>query len=227
MDTMADRLKLALKVRGMTPADLIQQKVLSRAGVYFLLDGTTKAEGVKAATITKLCKVLRIERDWLLTGRGQMDAIDQPQDDADWSDVRGYAQAIGLGSGPEADEYAETHKLKFRRESLAGKRLSSHRLAVMYGAGDSMLPRIKAGDAILFDQDDVRPRDGYVYVVLVPGAGGKEYQAKRCMILDDAVYFVADNPAGDHNWRKPKRMDDKQLPVQIIGRVRWIGSWEG
>lgn len=146
--------------------------------------------------------------------------------DADWSDVSGFAQAVGLGSGPEADEYAEAHKLKFRANSLSRKRLFARNLAVMYGAGDSMLPRIRPGDAILFDTSDTKPRDGALFVIQVHGIAGAEYQAKRCMVLDETTYFAADNPAGDHQWRKPRRMDAKKAPIEIIGRVRWIGSWE-
>lgn len=144
-----------------------------------------------------------------------------------WADVKGFAQAVGLGSGPEASEYAETHKLKFRADSLARQRLNPNYLAVMYGAGDSMEPRIHSGDAILFDTSDVRPQDGQLFVILVPGAGAEEYNVKRCEIVDDLVLFRADNEAGDHNWKKPKRMDNRRQPIKIIGRVRWIGSWEG
>lgn len=149
-------------------------------------------------------------------------------DDGDWSDILGYAQAMGLGGGPEAQEYAETHKLKFRADSLARKRLNPSKLAVMYGRGDSMEPRVLSGDAILFDMSDTRPRDGALFVIMIDGGGAaKEYQVKRCEILDDFVYFKADNPGGDHNWKKPRRMDSPRHPIEIIGRVRWIGSWEG
>lgn len=139
-----------------------------------------------------------------------------------WADIQGYAQAVGLGKGAEAQEYAETHKLKFRAESLSRKGLRPAGLAVMYGQGDSMVPRIHPGDAVLFDTGDTRPRDGAIFVIQWKG----EIYAKRAMVLEDAVYFAADNPAGDHNWRKPKRMDAKRDPIHILGRVRWIGSWE-
>ncbi len=144
----------------------------------------------------------------------------------DWSDVKGYAQAVGLGEGAEAQEYAETHKLKFRAESLARQGLKPDGLAVMYGSGDSMLPRLQPGDAILFDQNDTRPRDGALFVIQVHGAANAEYQVKRAMLLDDALYFAADNPGGDHSWKKPRKADAKRGHIEILGRVRWIGSWE-
>lgn len=140
----------------------------------------------------------------------------------EWDEVRGFPQAVGLGSGAEAEEYAEAHKLKFRAESLRRKGLYARNLAVYYGKGDSMQPRIQDGDAILFDTSDQKPRDGQVFVVRV----GKELFAKRCEILEETVFFRTDNPEGDHNWRKPKRMDNPRSPIEIIGRVRWIGSWE-
>jgi phage repressor protein C with HTH and peptisase S24 domain len=93
---------------------------------------------------------------------------------------------------------------------------------VFYGKGDSMEPRIKSGDAILFDTSDTRAIDGAIYIILWRG----EYYAKRALVLDDVVYFATDNPRGDHNWTKPKRVDAKRDPITIVGRVRWIGSWE-
>jgi len=49
---------------------------------------------------------------------------------------------------------------------------------------------------------------------------------KRCDIIDRIVYFRSDNPDGDHQWKKPRRMEDPAHPIDILGRVRWIGSWE-
>lgn len=169
---------------------------------------------------------LGVRTEWLETGRGPKEGAAAHSEPA-WSDVRGYAQAVGLGGGVEAQEYAETHKLKFRADSLARKRLLPDRLAVMYGQGDSMLPRIHDGDAILFDTSDTRPKDGALYVIQVQGVAGREYQVKRAMLLEDVLYFTADNPAGEHTWKKPHRADAKRGHIEIIGRVRWIGSWEG
>lgn len=171
---------------------------------------------------------LGISATWILEARGPVmlsNAVARAPS-VEWSDVQGFAQAVGLGTGPEASEYAETHRLKFRADSLARKRLNPERLAVMYGAGDSMLPRIRAGDAILFDTTDTQPRDGALFVISVPGAGGPEYQVKRCEVIGEMVTFRADNPAGDHNWNRPRLMHDRRAPIEIVGRVRWIGSWE-
>lgn len=232
MDTIGQRLKAAMDAKGYGVDDLVSRKVLSRAGVYQWLNDTVKADKVRGVTVDKICRALGVNRDWLLHGRGPMDDGESPlvaelAESPDWPDITGYSQQVGLSDGAEAIEYAETHKLKFRADSLRRKRLNPRDLAVFYGKGDSMEPRIHSGDAILFDQADTRLRDGHLFVILVPGAGAESYSVKRCEILDDIVYFRADNPKGDHNWRKARRMDDERHPIKIIGRVRWIGSWEG
>jgi len=167
--------------------------------------------------LAKLASALGVSQNELL-GKSPLPHVRRD----DWADVRGFAQAAGLGNGAEANEYAEAHSLKFKASSLSRKRLQPDKLAVFYGKGDSMLPRIRPGDAILFDTSDTRPVDGAIFLIMWRG----EYYAKRAMALDDIVYFVTDNATADHNWNKPKRMDSKRDPIEIIGRVRWIGSWE-
>lgn len=224
---MGERLQRAMTLRGIGVMDLVGAQVMSRANVYLILNGTTQPDKIREDTVDKLCRFLRVNRRWLLHGKGSIEGEPHESQGAEWREVRGFAQAVGLGHGPEAAEYAQTHQLKFRADSLARKRLNPDNLAVMYGSGDSMLPRIRPGDAILFDTSDTRPSDGELFVIMVPGAGGREYQVKRCEIIDDIVFFRADNPSGDHHWIKARRMDNKRNPVEIIGRVRWIGSWEG
>lgn len=233
MDTLGSRLKEAMTIRGVTVDDLASRKVLSRAGVYQWLNDTVKRDKVREETVQKLCEALRVSREWLMDGRGHMSpnvvsdsASEYRATRDDHVSIDAYSQAVGLSDGVEAQEYAETHKLKFKADSLARKRLSPSSLAVFYGKGDSMEPRIQSGDAVLFDQSDTRPRDGALFVILVPGVGSDSYSVKRCEVIDDLVLFKADNPSGDHGWRKPRRMDDPKKPIKIIGRVRWIGSWE-
>lgn len=217
--TVGERIIEMLRVRKMTRPELAKLSGVGYSTVSEIMRG-----GQKSTTyIYALARTLGVRDEWLATGHGERDRpIPAPTDDKDWRDVIGYSQAAGLGTGAEAEEYAEAHKLKFKASSLRRKRLQPDKLAVFYGKGDSMLPRIQSGDAILFDTGDVRPVDGAIFLIMWKG----EYYVKRAELLDDAVYFRTDNPSGDHAWNKPKRMDSKRDPITIIGRVRWIGSWE-
>lgn len=227
MGTMGERLQAALDARRCTAVELIHALKMAKGTVYNILNDTTRPEKVWADTSKRICKYLRISDDWLVHGVGDMDAA-QPTEtnEPDWDNILGYAHAVGLGDGPDADEYAETHKLKFRSDSLRRKRLRPQSLAVMYGKGDSMLPRIRTGDAILFDTSDTRPQDETLFVIMCRGIAGDGFSVKRCRQFGEHWFFEALNPEGDHQWRRPRQMDDAKTPCEIIGRVRWIGSWE-
>lgn len=162
---------------------------------------------------------------WIVSGDGPMRQSAAQSDD--WADVHATTQRVGLGAGVEAEDYAETHKLKFKRSSLARKRLKADRLEVAYGHGESMLPRVHDGDAVLFDTSDTTPRDGHMYVICVEGRGDRpEPQVKRCLTIGDLTFFAADNPSAAPEWSKPRRIDDPRKTIRVLGRVRWIGSWE-
>ena len=165
-----------------------------------------------------------VRMEWITSGKQPKQAAmpELTPDEDGWTPILGYAQAAGLGGGKEADEWAETHKLKFRRDSLSRKRLNAGNLRAMYGSGDSMEPTIHSGDAILFDMSDTTPRNRMIYVLLTDGAVNEEYNVKRAIVSKGEVTFVADNPYGDHDWKEPRPYDRS---IKVVGRVRWIGRW--
>lgn len=221
MGTIGERIRAERQAQGVSRQDLARFAGIAVSTLSDLELGLSKS----TTALHKVARRLHVRPEWLETGKGPKEAQVKTEDE--WGDILAYAQQVGLGEGSEAQEYAETHKLKFRTDSLARKRLLGKNLAVMYGKGDSMEPRIHTGDAVLFDQSDTRPRDGHLYVIEVPTLGtANAYSVKRCEIIDEMVFFKADNPRGDHSWRKPRRMDDPRNPIRILGRVRWIGSWE-
>lgn len=227
-DILAANAKMAReRAKFATPKDAAAAIGCSRTLVIAWEDGSTTIKGSKY--LLPAARAYRVRPEWLASNMGP-DGFPWSEsansEEPEWKDVRGTTQGLGLGKAVEADEYAESHKLKFRADSLRRKRLKPEHLEVAYGKGDSMLPRVHDGDAIMFDKSDITPKDGALYVIQLDGSANHEPQVKRCMVLDDAVYFVADNPNGDHGWNRPRRMDSKKQPIEILGRVRWIGSWE-
>lgn len=137
-----------------------------------------------------------------------------------WVDITAYGQGVAAGDGMTAEDYTETHSLKFKKSSLKRKGLFARKLSVFYASGDSMEPRILDGDALLFDESDTTPRDGAIYVVRYEG----HLYVKRLERFGDQWFMTSDNGA-DPKWRKPIAVALGET-LDIIGRVRWIGSWE-
>lgn len=220
MDSIGTRVRLEREAQG------IDRKELARlTGVGYSTLSELERGGMQTSTkLRVIADALGVSLRWLETGKGPKTPKVEAAED-DYTDIVGYSQAAGLGNGAEAVEYAETHSLKFKKTSLRRRGILNRPLAVYYGKGDSMEPAIKDGDAILFDSSDTRVVDGVMYVIQVNGYAHPEFYVKRAMVLDTGVYFQSDNPAGDHNWKKPKAMDSKKHPITVIGRVHWIGGW--
>lgn len=222
METIGSRIRAEREAQGISRAELARTASIATSTLSDLELGLSKS----TTALHKIAKRLALRPEWLETGKGPKAAIEPAPADDDYTDVIGYSQAAGLGAaGAEAMDYAETHSLKFKKSSLRRRGILNKPLAVYYGKGDSMEPAIEDGDAILFDTSDTRVADGVLYVIQVNGQANPEYYVKRAMVLDAGVYFASDNPAGDHNWKKPKAMDSKKHPITVIGRVHWIGGW--
>ena len=173
------------------------------------------------STLEPVARHYGINLRWLISGEGPKMRTDEVRAEPDgWADILGVRQAAALGDGAVPDEYAETHKLKFRTDSLHRKRLRLDRLVVVYGKGDSMYPTIKDGDAILIDTGDKDPKDEKLFVVTY----GDDLLAKRLINLGGRWFIDSDNKA-DPKWKRPVPVDETK-GFEIHGRVRWIGSWE-
>jgi DNA-binding Xre family transcriptional regulator len=126
---MSDRLKSAMAARKITVADLLGRTEISKAGLYFILDGTTNPEKVRFQTIHDICKALRISTDWLMFGFGDMDAgrVDLPSQglriDADTirdaqDALRAIAQVQGLPAAEMPDWVNDPERLALAIEAV-------------------------------------------------------------------------------------------------------------
>jgi phage repressor protein C with HTH and peptisase S24 domain len=217
MGTLAERLREARRDKKAKQEDLARVAGVSKQAISKIENGGTLEPAM--STMEPIARLLGVSVRWLTEGRAPKHVDEAPAEEG-WADIIGVRQAAALGDGAVADEYAETHKLKFRAESLRRKRLKADKLAVLYGKGESMVPTIKDGDAILFDTSDVEPRDDKIYVISYDGA----LMAKRLTDLGGRWFIKSDN-TDDPKWRKPVPVDETKH-FEIHGRVRWIGSWE-
>lgn len=219
METTGTRLRKLREEGGET-----QPQLARLAGVTKQAISRIELDEIKepsASTLEPIARHYSVNLKWLLTGEGpKMRVTSASSEDESWASIMGVRQAAALGDGAEPDEYAETHKLKFRSDSLARKHLKPERLAVVYGKGESMYPTIKDGDAILIDTGDKEPRDDKLFVITY----GRDLFAKRLINLGGKWFIDSDNKA-DPKWKRPEPIDEVR-GFEIHGRVRWIGSWE-
>lgn len=208
--SMGTRLQEALDLRQRTAPDVIAACRLSKGAVYNILNDATKPAKVRAETVARIAGYLGVNRDWLVWGKGSPDDADSASDDG-WLDVLGVQKIAQLGSAASNDGNADTHKLKFRAESLRRKHLDPAKLAVL---------RTEDDQSLLFDTSDVEPRDEKLYVVSFNG----QLSAKRLLDLGGHWFITSEN-SSDPRWKKPVAIDGVK-DFAIHGRVRWIGSWE-
>jgi phage repressor protein C with HTH and peptisase S24 domain len=206
---LAERLRREIEALPMTKVELAERLDVTPQAIT----GWQTSGRISKKSLSRLAAICGKPERYFMTGK-------DPGRDDEWEDVRGSAQAAALGDGMAPDEYAEAHRLKFRASSLRKKGLRPGRLEVYYGKGDSMEPRIRDGDAVLVDKSDTRIVDDRIYFI----RHEQHYFVKRLQVHGDMVFIVSDN-RDDPQWRKPLLVrpgDD----FEVLGRVRWIGSWE-
>ena len=211
------------KDRALTQESAAAELGINQSAVSQYLNGTIR---INYRILLGFSKILGVPpesiRNDLLEQQASHSVREEAEIYSEWRDVLAHAQCASLGDGAMPEEYVESHRLKFRADSLRRQGMRAEDLCIFYGRGDSMLPRVRDGDAVMFNTAETTPEDGALFVISRDG----ELFVKRCDIIDRMVYFRSDNPDGDHQWKKPKRMDDAAHPIEILGRVRWIGSWE-
>lgn len=211
--TLGQRIIEARKARNLSRRQLSE---LSGVG-YPTLAGIENDAQKTSTQLPDLAQALQVNIGWLHTGKGERDLLSDPDQ---WAEITRWKQPLAAGDGSQPEDYAETGGLKFKRSSLQRKGLHPDKLAVLHASGDSMSPRIQDGDALLLDLSDTLPLDDHIYALQYDG----QLYVKRLRRFGQQWFLVSDNPH-DPKWRDPQPVDTRH-DFQIIGRVRWIGSWE-
>lgn len=220
MTTISERFLEALSDSGMKAAELARSAYLTQGAISQWSTGSVAEKHAKASTAIKIAKALNVNVEWLISGEGPKRPGEAAKP-ANLVYVRfpGAARA-SAGHGAVNPDYEEVEGLSFLPESLRRKGLFAANCGAVKVMGDSMYPRIKDGDVVLYDESDRAIKDGRVYVI----RWGDEDSVKRLFReLDGKVRVVSDNSAAGFVDRVINPEDDG---FDIKGRVRWIGSWE-
>lgn len=215
----SERLNKALEHNGFPKrgrgAELMRRYKVSNATASAWLNG---GHMPKPQTVRDMAGDYGVSYDWLYFGEGDPEYSakrEEPTVEIPLWDAEG---STGYGALNEHARVIGT--LTFKRASLERKGVNIDRSDAFYIRGISMLPRLRDGDAVVFDQADIEPQEGKMYMVRWTG---HEY-VKRLRFFDGRWHLCSDNQ-NDPEWKDPRPIYEGD-DFEVRGRVRWIGSWE-
>lgn len=187
--------------------------------IQLIEDGKTFS--ITGKTLSGYARASGFNSEWLQTGKGPRVGPLRIQDEAgEYLTIPMHDAHASAGHAHQNGNVSEIGSLLFRPRSMAKKGISHDHAKAYYVRGASMFPRLRDGDAVLFDTADQAVMDGKLYVI---EWGDSTYVKRLYRELDGLVRVVSDNPAPEFRDRMVQPSDPG---FKVLGRVRWIGSWE-
>lgn len=184
--TFADRLNLAMKMRGFTQVELAEAADMAQPSVWKLTSGKAKS----SRKIVEISNALRVDPVWLSTGEGDVpdflksdkakDGIPvkdfKPREVAEWDSSTPldddevevpYYKSIELaaGNGCNGGRDNNGYKLRFSRSTLRRYGISPKDVASFPVHGESMSPVIPNGTTVFVNCGDKTIVDGGIYFI--------------------------------------------------------------
>lgn len=219
MGNLGDRLIQARKHRGMSQAELARRSGVSQPTISDL-EGGAQSSTRKAP---ELANALKVDLNWLLTGRGEMEPRPAGRRDGDERHVfvaRVKGAVLSAGPGKVSWEHEEVdHSHGFQRAWMRDKGLNPDRCRIIQIAGDSMSPYLQDGDVVLVSLAHRDIRSGEVYAIAV----GDELRVKRInRRADGGLDIISDNRSPQY---PTEHIDARGVErVNVIGKVIWRGG---
>lgn len=182
--TFAERLNLAMKMRGMTQVELAESVGMAQPSVWKLTSG--KAQSSRKAV--EIAKSLNVDPVWLTTGGGtspdfllkEQDGVNKdelsvrkisewgngtPLDDDEVEVPYFKSIELAAGVGCTNNEDHDNFKLRFSRSTLRRYGISPSGVCAFPVHGESMEPIIPNGTTVFVNCDDKKVVDGGVYFI--------------------------------------------------------------
>ena len=151
--TMADRLRARCKQFGMNAAQVAELAGLNRTFVYDIMRG--KSANPNIEKLDRLVAAIKVERNWLLYGMGDVEGEPPIVEDPDEIFVAVPLANVrpSMGGGAIVDaEPAVGRPYHFQKSWIKnGLRANPADLRIMHVEGDSMMPTLNDGEIVLVD----------------------------------------------------------------------------
>jgi phage repressor protein C with HTH and peptisase S24 domain len=215
--TMAERLKARLRQLGLHAGQVAEIAGLNRSFVYDIMRG--KSENPNLERLDRLAQILKVERNWLLHGMGEVEGERPLLEDPDEAFVAVPSVSVrpSMGGGNLVEEEpAPGRPYHFQRSWIKHDlKADPINLRIMHVEGDSMMPTLHDGDIVLVDMGRRSPTPPGIFV-LNDGMGLVAKRLEHIPMSDPPrVRIISDN-----SLYSPYEATAEQ--VNIIGRIRWF-----
>lgn len=215
---MHERLRARVRQLGMSVAEVAREADVNRTFVYDILRGRSQVPSLEK--LTRVARVVKVEPEWLLSGKGRVHGGDPITEDYhnEFVAIQYAAVRPSMGGGAIVDtEDRPGRDFHFRRAWIRDRlKAAPSLLRVMAVQGDSMMPTLNDGDVILVDMNQRSPIPPGIFV-LHDGMGLVAKRLEHVPMSDPPrVRIISDN---DRYTPYECTADE----VNIVGRVRWYG----
>ncbi len=196
-----ERIQQKLDEKNLKQADIARATGKSSAAVTKWLRGENVP---KTEALKQIAKLLNVDDEWLLTGKGSSSAIPHLTPVATWDDETPLDEdeveipffkdfSFACGSGAINEHIAnEKRKLRMSKATLRNLSISKENAVAATASGDSMSPTIQDGDTIHIDLGRTEIKDGRIFVICI---GGLHYAKRLYNMPFGGVRIVSDNSA--------------------------------
>ena len=194
-----ERIQQKLDEKNLKQADIARATGKSSAAVTKWLRGENVP---KTEALKQIAKLLNVDDEWLLTGKGSSSAIPHLTPVATWDDSTPLEEdeveipffkdfSFACGSGAINEHIAnEKRKLRMSKATLRNLSISKENAVAATASGDSMSPTIQDGDTIHIDLGRTEIKDGRIFVICI---GGLHYAKRLYNMPFGGVRIVSDN----------------------------------
>ena len=216
--TLAERLRARADQLGLPPAHVAEMAGVNRSFVYDILRGRSTRPGIDR--LADVARVLKVDRDWLIHGIGAIEGpspfVEHPDDAFIAIAHASVRPAMGGGAVVTEDGNTPGRAYHFRHSWIRDKlKASPSQLRMMHVGGDSMVPTLQDGDAVLVDMTRQLPNPPGIFVL----DDGMGLVAKRLEHIPNSdpssVRVISDNA----HYPAYERTAEE---IRIIGRIRWF-----
>ena len=216
---LSNRIKYIKEIKNVTSSKLAELGKIKQSSVSNWENGTTKT--MKPDIANRIGTALKINPIWLSTGVGNLVrtefvvAKDDGEDNTEGTVLVKQSHVVfacGNGRLPYFEEMDEGTPATYRLRWFQRKQVNPEHCIRFQVTGDSMSPFINNDDMVLVDTNDIKPRSGHVYAIVI----NDELKVKRLITKANGGLIIrSDNNAYPDDEIEP----DTPIFFKIMGRV--------